>query len=89
MVFESQVEVGLNKHSVTDIAKQFYMGDYVASAESPGSAADLLLTVTELVSIGGFTLRKWTSSLREVMESVQPTDRAHTESVLFCVPDQA
>ncbi|XP_043206456.1 uncharacterized protein LOC122372869 [Amphibalanus amphitrite] len=82
-VIESQVEVGLNKHSASGIAKQFYMDDYVASAESPKSAADLLHTVTKLVSTGGFTLRKWTSSPREVMESVQPTDRAHSELDAF------
>ena len=80
---EGYAEVSLSKQAAADIAKQFYMDDYVASADCPKNAAELLHTVTRLVATGGFNLRKWTSNSREVMESVEPADRAHAEMDAF------
>ena len=62
-----------------ELARQFYMDDYVASEESPESASRLLQIVTALTSSGGFRLRKWTSNSRAVLASVQPTERAHPD----------
>ena len=62
-----------------ELAKQFYMDDYVASEESPESASHLLHTVTALAASGGFRLRKWTSNSRTVLSSVHPTERAHPD----------
>ena len=61
------------------LAKQFYMDDYVASEETPELATRLLNTVTTLAGKGGFQLRKWTSNSKEVLASVAPSDRANPE----------
>ena len=78
-VIEGHAEANLSKEAAADIVSQFYMDDYVASADCPEKAAELLHTVTRLVSTGGFNLRKWTSNSREVIESVRAADRAHVE----------
>ena len=53
-----------------EIAKHFYMDDYVASEESPVLASHLLQTVTTLAASGGFRLRKWASNSRQVLASI-------------------
>lgn len=68
------------------LAKQFYMDDYLASEESAESAALLLRTVTRLAANGGFQLRKWMSNSTDVLSSVTPSDRAHPDADLSALP---
>ena len=62
-----------------ELARQFYMDDYVASEESIESASRLLQTVTALAASGGFRLQKWISNSRAVLAAVHPTERAHPD----------
>ena len=63
-----------------ELAKQFYMDDYLASEKSPARASYLVQTVTALAASGGFRLRKWTSNSRQMLASIQPTERARTRT---------
>ncbi len=65
--------------TVTDaVLNDFYVDDFVKSMKSEDEAVKLVRELKELLAKGGFSLKKWVSNSRKVIESVPPSDRAKT-----------
>lgn len=60
------------------VLNDFYVDDFVKSMESEDEAVKLVRKLKELLAEGGFSLKKWLSNSRKVIESVAPSDRAKT-----------
>ncbi|XP_058456569.1 uncharacterized protein LOC131433966 [Malaya genurostris] len=63
------------------LRNNFYVDDFIAGAESIEEAIKLQTEITELLSKGGFVLRKWTSNKLQVLQGLS-TDEIGTHSPL-------
>ncbi|XP_055613757.1 uncharacterized protein LOC129760180 [Uranotaenia lowii] len=63
--------------AAASVKRDFYMDDFVRSEETISTAIQLRKEMDELMSRGGFSLRKWCSNFPEVLEGVPPENLAH------------
>ena len=56
--------------------RNFYVDDFLASADSTDDAIRIAHQVTDAVKSGGFRLTKWLSNNRKVIDSFPPEERA-------------
>ncbi|KAL9958197.1 hypothetical protein ACROYT_G035176 [Oculina patagonica] len=61
---------------VETVKKNFYVDDYLKSVESSVHAVKLASQLRELLSRGGFRLRKWLSNRPKAMETISERERA-------------
>jgi hypothetical protein len=69
------------------LKRDFYMDDFVRSEEDITIAIQLRKEMDELMSRGGFSLRKWSSNFPEVLEGVPPEKLAHPPDQ-SCKPEE-
>lgn len=69
-----QDEVG--QRALEIIRRCFYVDDYLASVESVNFATKVLQRLVNILSKGGFHLTKWLSNERQVLDSIEETERA-------------
>ena len=55
------------------VLNSFYVDDLLTGAETPEQALNLFQSMRELLSKGGFDLRKWRSSSQVVLASIDPS----------------
>ncbi|XP_053698923.1 uncharacterized protein LOC128745882 [Sabethes cyaneus] len=55
------------------LRKNFYVDDYIGGAETVEDAIQTRLELDQLLTKGGFQLRKWTSNNPKVLESIDPS----------------
>ncbi|XP_055605651.1 uncharacterized protein LOC129753827 [Uranotaenia lowii] len=63
--------------AAASVKRDFHMDDFVRSEETIDIAIRLRKEMDELMSRGGFSLRKWCSNFPEVLEGVPPENLAH------------
>ena len=61
---------------VNTVRRNFYVDDCLKSVRTRHDARLLVRMLTELLSRGGFSLRKWIINDREVLASIPPNERA-------------
>ncbi|XP_049294208.1 uncharacterized protein LOC125769517 [Anopheles funestus] len=69
------------------LKSNFYVDDFIGGADSIESARRLRVELDELLSRGGFELRKWTSNRLEVLTGLT-ADQIGTQSALQFIPDE-
>ncbi|XP_049294164.1 uncharacterized protein LOC125769473 [Anopheles funestus] len=69
------------------LKSNFYVDDFIGGADSIESARRLRVELNELLSRGGFELRKWTSNRLEVLTGLT-ADQIGTQSALQFIPDE-
>ena len=55
------------------VLNSFYVDDLLTGSETPEQALNLFQSMRELLSKGGFDLRKWRSSSQVVLASIDPS----------------
>ena len=60
------------------VLNDFYVDDLLKSMENEEEAVKLVRDLREMLAEGGFSLKKWVSNSREVIDSVPSTERAKT-----------
>ena len=50
-----------------------YVDDCLAGADTPQAAIELYKQLRQLLLTGGFDLRKWRSSCKEVLDAIDPS----------------
>jgi hypothetical protein len=58
------------------MSKNFYVDDFLMSLPTKETAIQMAADITELCSLGGFRLTKWSSSNRDVIKSIPDNERA-------------
>ncbi|CAI2732197.1 unnamed protein product [Schistosoma spindalis] len=66
----------LNKNVREVVDKSFYVDDYLASIDNVQDAIELAKALGLLLRKGGFRLTKWISNCLQVLESIDPDERA-------------
>ena len=64
--------------TIEAVNTSFYVDDCLASLPTIQKAQQLVRELTDLLSQGGFRIRKWISNSREVIESIPKSDRCAT-----------
>ncbi|XP_065355419.1 uncharacterized protein LOC135949893 [Calliphora vicina] len=67
----------------SEIINNFYVDDYMSSAPNVGSACSRHATLCSILSKSGFNLRKWSTNSRELLESIEPQDRACSSEMII------
>ncbi|XP_058827598.1 uncharacterized protein LOC131687522 [Topomyia yanbarensis] len=65
------------------LRKGFYVDDFIAGAQSVEEATQLRSELNELLSKGGFSLRKWTSSKLQVLQGLSADEIGTHSSLKF------
>ncbi|XP_071963463.1 uncharacterized protein [Antedon mediterranea] len=78
---EKQNEVG--KMAIETIRTGFYVDDCLSSVESIDVAKHLVQRLSGILSEGGFRLTKWLSNNRDVLDSIDESERAPSVSLFL------
>ena len=62
--------------TIDTVNRNFYVDDCLKSASTVTEAHRLVSQLSNLLAQVGFHLRKWISNCREVLKSIQPSERA-------------
>ena len=68
-----------SKAAVLAVKQNFYMDDFLRSEPNITMAMTMQREVTKLVARGGFRLTKWMSNNLQVLENIDPLERAHSD----------
>ncbi|XP_037823160.1 uncharacterized protein LOC119611586, partial [Lucilia sericata] len=66
-----------------EIINKFYVDDYMSSAPDLESAISRHRTLCTVLSKSGFNLRKWSTNSRELLDKIDPQDRACSSELII------
>ena len=69
-----------SKEAVSTVERYFYDDDLLKSVLDPSSGVKLAAELKQLLSLGGYRLKKWFSNSEEVMNSIPVEDRAKSRT---------
>ena len=61
---------------INSVRQNFYVDDFLKSVSSPNEAKQLIKQITSLLTRGGFRLTKWLCNSREVLDTIDESEKA-------------
>ena len=71
-------EASYSSQAITTVERSFYIDDLLKSVPTAKQCIDLKNELIDLLSLGGFKLRKWVSNSKKVLSAIPSSDRAPT-----------